>query len=217
MNCIIKTFVVNIVGENCYVISDDSREAVIIDCGASRPSEYAEITDYIELNELHPVAHLLTHAHFDHILGAGFIEERYGLQPRCHAADLPLLTGLPQQYQDFLGIPFRDKQPTAGAPLDAFTTVTFGTHALQVIPCPGHTPGGICLYCPEEQILFSGDSLFRFSIGRTDLPGGHHWTLITSLKHLLSAIPPATTVYPGHGPTTTIATEQTSNPYLSYL
>ena len=215
MNCTSKSFVVNLVQENCYIVSDESREAVIIDCGAARPGECAEIENYIATEGLTPVAHLLTHAHFDHILGAAFIQERYGLKARCHAADLPLLNGLGRQYEDFLRVPFHGQQPTPGEPLTEETTVTFGTHSLQVIPCPGHTPGGVCLYCEAEHVLFSGDSLFQLSIGRTDLPGGHHWTLIRSLQHLLRTLPPATTVYPGHGPATTIATEKTANPYLS--
>lgn len=227
----IHPFIVNLVQENCYIVSDDTREAVIIDCGASRPSEYAEIETYITSESLTPVAHLLTHAHFDHILGAAWVEQHYGLKPRCHPADLPLLKGLAQQYEDFLRVPFRGQQPTPGEPLAAMSVpegfafgstpnpsssiITFGTHTLQVIPCPGHTPGGVCFYCEAEHVLFSGDSLFRLSIGRTDLPGGHHWTLIRSLQHLLRTIPSATNVYPGHGPTTTIGTEQAANPYLA--
>ena len=210
----IKPFVVNLIQENCYIVSDETREAVIIDCGAARPNEYEEIENYITTEGLTPVAHLLTHAHFDHILGVAFIQERYGLKPRCHAADLPLLTGLKQQYEDFLRVPFRGQLPTPGEPLTEETPITFGTHTFKVIPCPGHTPGGVCFYCEDEHVLFSGDSLFQLSIGRTDLPGGHHWTLIRSLQHLLRTLPPATTVYPGHGPSTTIGTEQAANPYL---
>ena len=224
----IRPFIVNLVQENCYIVSDETHEAVIIDCGASRPSEYHEIEDYITTEGLTPVAHLLTHAHFDHILGAAWVEQRYGLQARCHTADLPLLTTLDRQYQDFLRVPFRGQRPTPGLPLPSASVpqepavaspasdlIHFGTHTLQVLPCPGHTPGGVCFYCEAENVLFSGDSLFRLSIGRTDLPGGHHWTLIRSLQHLLRTLPPDTTVYPGHGPETTIATEQVSNPYLA--
>ncbi len=211
----VHPFIVNLVQENCYVISDETRDAVIIDCGASRPAEYAAIENHITSEKLNPVAHLLTHAHFDHILGAAWVEQTYGLKARCHAADLPMLTGLDRQYEDFLRVPFRGALPTPGEALTEAVPVTFGTHALQVIPCPGHTPGGVCLYCEAESVLFSGDSLFYQSIGRTDLPGGHHWTLIRSLQQLLRTLPPDTIVHPGHGPTTTIAIEQSSNPYLA--
>lgn len=209
----IQTFPVYLLAENCYVVSDETRQAVIIDCGAYRPSEFAAIADYIESHDLQPVAHLLTHAHFDHILGAAFVEQQYGLQARCHPADAPLFTTLSQQVEDFLGVPYRGNVPTLGPALG--DSVTFGTHTFSVLPCPGHTPGGVCFHCAEEHVLFSGDSLFRLSIGRTDLPGGHHWTLITSLRNLLRTLPPQTAVYPGHGPQTDIATEQAANPYLS--
>ena len=211
----IKTFTVNPLGENCYVVSDDTLDAVIIDCGAFYDEEKATISDYIDLNELHPVAHLLTHAHFDHIFGAGFIHERYGLAARCHEDELPLFNNTAAQMREILGghiLPC----PTgpAGEPLTADTVIHFGNHQLTVIPCPGHSPGGICLYCEQEKTLFSGDSLFRMSIGRTDLPGGHHWTLIKSLQRLLKTLPEDVVVYPGHGPATDVATERTYNPYL---
>lgn len=212
----IKTFTVNPLGENCYVVSDDTLDAVIIDCGAFYDEEKAAISDYIDLSELHPVAHLLTHAHFDHIFGAGFIYDRYGLAARCHEEELPLFNDTPSQMREILGghvLPC--STGPAGEPLMDDAVVSFGHHQFKVLPCPGHSPGGICLYCEEEHALFSGDSLFRMSIGRTDLPGGHHWTLIHSLQHLLKSLPTDVKVYPGHGPSTDIATERTYNPYLS--
>lgn len=214
---ITKNFSVNPLGENCYVVSDDSHEAVIIDCGAFYDEEKAAISDYIDLNELRPVAHLLTHAHFDHLFGAAFIHERYGLAARCHVNELPLFNDTESQMRTILGghaMPC----PTgpAGEALTDDAVIRFGTHELKAIPCPGHSPGGLCFYCEEEHVLFSGDNLFRMSIGRTDLPGGHHWTLIRSLQHLIKQLPPDVTVYPGHGPATDIATERTYNPYLSH-
>lgn len=213
-NC--KTFSVNPLSVNCYVVSDETREAVVIDCGAIYQAEQTAIADYIQEHELRPVAHLLTHAHFDHLFGAGFIYERYGLAARCHPADRAFFDDIDGQMRSILGGHAMDCQTgPAGEPLTEDTVITFGNHRLTVIPCPGHTPGGVCFYCAEEKALFSGDSLFQLSIGRTDFPGGNHWELIRALHRLLRELPPETVIYPGHGPATTAATESTQNPYLS--
>jgi len=214
----VRTFPVNPLGENCYVVSDETAEAIIIDCGAFYDTEKAAISDYIDLNELRPVAHLLTHAHFDHIFGAGFIYERYGLAARFHEKELPFFNNTDLQMRQILGGHVLSC-PTgpAGETLTDNSVVRFGNHELKVLPCPGHSPGGVCFYCEAEHILFSGDNLFRMSIGRTDLEGGHHWTLIRSLQNLLKMLPDDVKVYPGHGPATDIATERVYNPYLSSL
>ncbi len=214
-SCKIQRFTFNPLGENTYVISDESNEAVIIDCGAMYDEECATLSDYLDLNGLHPVAHILTHAHFDHLFGAGFIHQRYGLPARCPEGDLPLFNDAEGQMRAILGHALRVTTGPAGEVISADTLIHFGSHTLSVIPCPGHTPGGVCFYCAEEQLLFSGDSLFQMSIGRTDFPGGDHWTLIRSLHHLLRTLPPSTTIYPGHGPATRAEVEQAQNPYLS--
>lgn len=213
INC--KVFPVNPLSENCYVVSDDSGEAVIIDCGALYDGEKAAISDYIDLEGLHPVAHILTHAHFDHLWGAGFLYERYGLAARCPEGDLPFFNNVEGQMREILG--GHTMPCTTGPAGEAITPdsiIRFGTHQLTVIPTPGHTPGGVCFYCESEHVLFSGDSLFQLSIGRTDFPGGNHWSLISALHNLLRDLPDDVTIYPGHGPTTNAATERTSNPYL---
>lgn len=212
----VKSFSVNPLGENCYVVNDDTREAVIIDCGALYDEERAAISDYIDLNELRPVAHLLTHAHFDHLFGAGFIHERYGIPARCHIADLPFFLNSEEQMRGILGghVMPCEKGP-AGETFTADSVIPFGNHQFTVIHTPGHTPGGVCFYCAEEKILFSGDSLFQMSIGRTDFPGGNHWDLIRSLTHLLKTLPDGVTIYPGHGPKTNSTDERLYNPFLA--
>ena len=213
INC--KAFPVNPLSENCYVVSDDSGEAVIIDCGALYDGEKAAISDYIDLERLHPVAHILTHAHFDHLWGAGFIYERYGLAARCPEADLPFFNDVEGQMRGSLsGHTMPCSTGPAGEAITSDSVICFGTHQLTVIPTPGHTPGGVCFYCESEHVLFSGDSLFQLSIGRTDFPGGNHWSLISALHNLLRDLPDDVTIYPGHGPTTDVGTERTSNPYL---
>lgn len=210
----IKSFPVNPLSENCYVVSDETREAVIIDCGAYYDDEKAMIAKYIRDNDLKPVAHLLTHAHFDHFWGADYIAELYGLPPRCPQPDRPLYDDVDGQVRSILHHSIRCANPPAGEDITPESVIPFGSHRLTVIPCPGHTPGGVCYYCEEEKVLFSGDSLFQLSIGRTDFPGGNHWDLINALKSLIKALPGDTTVYPGHGPKTTIAAEHRNNPYL---
>ena len=211
---IIKSFPVNPLSENCYVVSDETREAVIIDCGAYYDDEKAMIAKYIRDNDLKPVAHLLTHAHFDHFWGADYIAELYGLPPRCPQPDRPLYDDVDEQVRSILHHSIRCANPPAGEDITPESVIPFGSHRLTVIPCPGHTPGGVCYYCEEEKVLFSGDSLFQNSIGRTDFPGGNLWTLIDALKALIKTLPPDTTVYPGHGLKTTIDAEHRHNPYL---
>ncbi len=211
----IQTFPVNPLSENCYVVSDDSGEAVIIDCGAYYDGEQQVIANYIEQQALRPVAHILTHTHFDHIWGAGFIHEHYGLAARCHAADADGFLNIHDKMRDILGHALRCETGPLGPGITEDTVISFGNHQLTVILCPGHTPGGVCFYCEAEHVLFSGDSLFRMSIGRTDFPGGNHWDLIQALRHLLKTLPADVTVYPGHGPATTIGDEQQGNPYIA--
>ena len=210
----IKSFPVNPLSENCYVVSDETREAVIIDCGAYYDDEKAMIAKYISDNDLKPVAHLLTHAHFDHFWGADYIAELYGLPPRCPQPDRPLYDDVDEQVRSILHHSIRCANPPAGEDITPESVIPFGSHRLTVIPCPGHTPGGVCYYCEEEKVLFSGDSLFQNSIGRTDFPGGDLWTLIDALKALIKTLPPDTVVYPGHGLKTTIGAEHRNNPYL---
>lgn len=212
----IKEFPVNPLSENCYVVSDETREAVIIDCGALYTQERTAIADYITHGELTPVAHLLTHGHFDHLWGAVYLHELYGLAARCPQADRPLFDDAPAQMRGILGHVMACPTGPAGEDITADTIIRFGNHRLTVIPTPGHTPGGVCFYCEEEHVLFSGDSIFQLSIGRTDFPGGNHWDLIRALTHLLRDLPENTVIYPGHGPKTTAAFERQNNPYLSF-
>lgn len=210
----IKTFLMNAICENCYVVSDESGEAVVIDCGAGSTRNMEALYAYVESERLTLVRHLCTHAHFDHIMGSPFLYETYGIVPEIHIADQEVYSHMPDMMQAFLGQPFTATLPVVGHYLNDGDMVTFGLHRFQVIATPGHTPGGICFYCEAEQTLFSGDTLFCMSIGRTDFPGGSYNQLIHSVMGRLMVLPDEVKVYPGHGETTTIGTERTSNPYL---
>ncbi|MCF0160789.1 MAG: MBL fold metallo-hydrolase [Bacteroidaceae bacterium] len=211
----IKTFPVNILEENCYVVSDESKDCIIIDCGAQYTREYKAIALYISLNGLKPVHLLNTHLHFDHAWGNKFIAETYGLQTEASSRDVFLYENFGEQVKLFMGMQYDEDFPCSiSRDLDEGDYVEFGTHQLQVIATPGHTPGGRCFYCPEENVLFSGDSLFKCSIGRSDLPRSNGYDLVEALRGKILTLPFQTVVYPGHGPTTTIGEERTQNPYL---
>ncbi len=212
----IQTFVTNLLQENCYVVSDDSGEAVIVDCGAYFEDDYAALQAYIVREHLHPVRHLLTHGHFDHCFGAQWVEDTYGLKPEVSQADAETYYLQPRQIEQFLHRTFPLSLPPLGQTFMEGDVFRFGNgHTLNVLSVPGHTPGGVCFYEESEGVLFSGDSLFRASIGRADLPGSDPQALITTLKTKILTLPPQTRVFPGHGSETSIAFERLYNPYLS--
>lgn len=210
----IQRFVCNMISENTYVVSDETGEAVIIDCGAYDTDEQTDIKTYIERNNLRPVRFIATHGHVDHNFGSKFVYDTWGLKLNIHAADEALITQLPQQAVSLLGLSMTaDDFAPVGAYLHADDIITFGHHRLTILETPGHTPGGVFYYCEAEKVAFSGDTLFQGSIGRTDLPGGSMFMLIQSLR-MISQLPDDTTVYPGHGEASTIGHEVASNPYL---
>lgn len=210
----IQIFTVNFIEENCYVLSDETREAVIVDCGAFFPEEREAIRQYVEKEGLTLRHHLLTHGHFDHIFGAQYVADTFGVLPQLGADDATTYEQAVQQMRAFIHRDIPLSLPPIGAKLNDGDVVNFGSHALRVINTPGHTPGGVCYYCEAEAILVSGDSLFRREIGRCDLPGGNEFQLINGLRQRILTLPEAVKVYPGHGPATTVGEEKTGNPYL---
>ena len=211
----IQRFVVNMIQENCYILWDDTKECAIIDCGAFYPEEKEAIKIFIKEKELHPSLLLNTHLHFDHIFGNPFLYETYGLETQASEKDLPLYQSFPEQLKDFIGLTeYATSMPPIKKFIDDKDTVSFGTHMLQVIATPGNTPGGLDFYCAEENVLFSGDSLFRHSIGRMDFPGGDYSNLVTSLKEKILTLPDDVKILTGHGLSTTIRSEKKENPYF---
>ena len=199
--------------ENCYIISDETKECVICDCGAYYPAERAAIVDYIRDNGLTPVHLLSTHGHIDHNFGNNTIFDEFGLKPEVHKEDQHLMDMLAVQAETLVGITLDYAMPPVGKYFGDGDEITFGSHRLKVIETPGHSKGSVFFYCPEEAITLSGDTLFRNSIGRTDYLGGSMFQIIQSLR-MICQLPDNTVVYPGHGPQTTIGTELSSNPYL---
>lgn len=212
----VKTFAVNPLEVNCYVVSDETKEAVIIDCGCFHPDEWAEIKNYIVKEQLKVVHLLNTHLHFDHIMGVPMVYNDLGLAPEANKNDLSIYNNVEKQISTFINMNVDHiEMPPLGRELRDGDTIEFGTHSFMVIQTPGHTRGGVCFYCKEENALFTGDTLFQCSIGRTDLEGGCYEDIIQSVKERLLVLTPETKVYPGHGPSSSIEFERKYNPYLN--
>ncbi len=208
----IKNIPCNMLATNCYIASDDNKECMIVDCGAHGPMEQEAIKQYIEENGLTPKVHVLTHGHFDHVMGCRFIYDTYGLQPVINERDAETYKNAKGLAAEF-GIMMDGDMPIIGRCVNDGDEVAFGSHTFKVIHTPGHSKGGVVYHCAEEDVAFTGDTLFRSSIGRTDLPGGSMFQIIQSLRMLMQ-LPDTTRVLPGHGPETTIGHELASNPYL---
>lgn len=211
----IKTFAFNLLQENTYVVSDDTLDCVIIDCGAYYDDERKALTDYISSQGLKPRHLLATHGHWDHNLGNDTVYHTYGLQVEAAKEDDFIITDIPRNFQSIIGAPLRRQYPAVGRFFGPDETIRFGHHSLQVLKTPGHSPGSVVFYCAEEHIAFTGDTLFRMSVGRTDFEGGSYEALMNSLANVLAKLPSETVILPGHGPQSTIADELRYNPYLA--
>ena len=209
----IKSFQFNPFQENTYVLSDDTGEAVIIDCGCLSSGEYERLTLYLGAEKLQVKRLLNTHLHLDHSFGNYMAAHALGILPEAHQADEFLIGQLIAQSQVF-GIQGIIREQPLGGYLQEGDVVSFGRTQLEVLHVPGHSPGSICFYCRAENVIFVGDVLFAGSIGRTDLPRGNYAQLITGIQRKLLVLPDETIVYSGHGPTTTIGNERVNNPYL---
>ncbi len=213
----IERFVVNMIQENCYVVFDETKEAIIIDCGALFDNDKLQIKTYIEKSGLTVKHHICTHGHFDHVMGSKFVFDTYGVRPELTAEDYSLYNSCDKQMLQFVRSVMDFQLPDIGKIIDETSEIKFGTHTFTVIPTPGHTPGGVSFYCAAENILFSGDSLFYCCIGRTDFPYGDEDLLIEKLKSNIIVLPDNVIVHPGHGRDTSIGFEKRNNPYLTSL
>ena len=207
------TFTVNPIQENTYLLYDESKECVIIDCGCLTEREKSAVRNFIDENGLKPKHLLNTHLHFDHALGNRFIYETYGLKPEAHQADEFLVKQMSAQL-NYFGVSSNDEPVPIGKYLNEGDKIIFGNSELEILHVPGHSPGSLVYYNRAQNLLFAGDVLFRESIGRTDLPQGNHADLIRNIQEKLLTLPDETVVFCGHDETTTIGHEKMFNPYL---
>jgi len=208
----IARFTFNPFAENTYVLQDDTNECVVVDSGCSDQHEKDQLKNYIAANNLKVVRLLNTHCHIDHVLGNKFVANTYNVGLEIHEKDLETLRAIPV-YAPVYGITNYQEQLPASY-LNEGEQVKFGNTTLEIIFAPGHAPGHVVFYNKEDKTLIAGDVLFQESIGRTDLPGGDHETLLNSIRTKLFVLPDDVTVYPGHGPETTIGHEKKYNPFL---
>ena len=222
---------------NCSILGDEtSGEAIVIDPGDDIP----RIVQLLEKHHLTVKQILITHAHIDHIAGAARLKKLTGAPILYNPRDLPLVKMMDMQ-AGWLGMP-TPEVPQPDDTLEEGRIITLGSGLVArgfslgspavkdhqrdlalapaspitgiILATPGHTQGSVCLYLPEKNLLFAGDTLFAGSVGRTDLPGGDTRALLKSIHDRLLPLPDATMVIPGHGPNTTIGEERDSNPFL---
>jgi glyoxylase-like metal-dependent hydrolase (beta-lactamase superfamily II) len=194
---------------NCYILGDErSREALVIDPG----EEAGRILAVIRRHGLTVRAIVQTHAHFDHVGATAPLREATGAEVCLHRGDEELYAHLGLQAQWF-GLPAPVATPVTRWCGDG-DELKAGGLSLHVLHTPGHTPGSICVRHEGDALLFSGDTLFCGSVGRTDLWGGSQEQLMASIQQRILTLPDDTVVYPGHGPETTIGQERRSNPFL---
>lgn len=208
----VATLIFNPIGENTYVLWDETLECAIVDCGASTPTEQATLDHFIAEHGLKPVLAVNTHGHFDHVLGVNHLKRRYEIPFACSAKDQYLLDSAAAAGNVY-GIPTAD-MPSIEIDLATTEEVKFGQTTLRVIPTPGHTPGGVTLLNEAEKVAFTGDTLFRESIGRTDLEGGDYPTLMRSILGSLLTLGDEVKIFPGHAESSTIGHESMYNPFV---
>jgi len=196
---------------NCYILreNEQARQCVVIDPGLGAE----QLLDFLAENHLDPVAVVLTHGHIDHAQGVVVLREEFpDIKVAIHALDSEMLADPRSNLSTMMGGSFT----TAPAEIIREDQTLFEQVgvALTVLHTPRHTPGGICLYSKADGIVFTDDTLFAESVGRSDFPGGSHRQLIASIRDKLFTLPDETVVYPGHGPQTTISHEKTCNTFL---
>lgn len=217
----IENIVLGMCATNCYAVFDGGaktpggyvddgqlKEAVIIDPAADAACIEAMIARY----KLEPVAVLLTHGHFDHLSAADAVRKRYGIKVYAGNEERPVMNS--SSYN--LSLPFTGEGMTFEA--DEYfkpgEELDFAGFRIGTIPVPGHTIGSVCYYFEEQKVLFSGDTLFAGSVGRSDFPTGNAGQLIRTIKSGLMSLPDDVKVYPGHGESTTIGCERVNNPFI---
>lgn len=210
----LEQFIFNPFSENTFVVYDDeAKECVIIDAGCSNAGEENQLFGFIDSHRLKPLMVISTHGHIDHILGNPAVKKKYGIPVAAHEGVKSNFLAAERQSR-FFGMAFNGTCELPDKYLKDNEIIKIGESTLEVICTPGHAEGSVSLYAEIEGWVFTGDALFNRSIGRTDLQGGNYETLRTSIRERLFRLPDDTTVFPGHGESTTIFDEQRYNMFI---
>lgn len=209
----VKKFTFNPFSENTYVVTDEFKNAVIIDPGCYYKAEQNELDSYVLKNNLKLKSILHTHSHLDHMFGTAYLADKYNLDLWICKEDLVTY----QSYEkvcEVYGVPITFSPNPTPKFFDLKQLIQIDGIKFEILYVPGHSPGHVAFYNKENNFLINGDCLFENSIGRTDLPGGNHQQLIDSIKNEIFILPDETLVYCGHGNETTIKAEKSFNPFL---
>ena len=214
LNMKIKTFTFNPFAENTYVVYDEeTKDCIIIDPGCYDSSEEKILFNFISSKKLVPKRLINTHCHIDHIFGNNFVMKNWNIKLFTHKKEEELLNQSENIAKSY-GFENYQPSPKADSFIDENDNIELGKEQFKIFFTPGHSPGHICLYNKKNNFLISGDVIFMNSIGRTDLPGGNHKTLIESINTKIINLPDETSIYCGHGPSTTLVNEKINNPFL---
>ncbi len=208
----IKSFTFNPLQENTYLLYDQSKQGCLVDPGCYESAERNELLNFINQEGIKITQLVNTHCHIDHVLGNAWAKRTFGVKLQVHKNEIPVLKSV-ESYAANYGFPsFESTEPDIF--IEEGEELKVGTEILKILFVPGHAPGHVVFYHEGSGQCVAGDTLFRGSIGRTDLPGGNHQLLLKKIKSELFSLPEATIIHPGHGPETTIAFEKIHNPFV---
>lgn len=213
----VSRFVFNLFSENTFILWDENiKEAAIVDPGMDCEEEVAKVTDFLAENNLSLKMILLTHQHIDHVLGVGWLVEKYGCPIYAHEGDKVWGDKLALQV-DMFSLPYDAKPYTMTHSVKDGDVLMLNNEAIEVRHTPGHSDGGVIYYLPDSGFALSGDTVFQMSVGRTDFPHGNHQKLLDSIATRVFTLPDDTVLHPGHGASTTVGEERATNPFLRGL
>ncbi|MDA0714097.1 MAG: MBL fold metallo-hydrolase [Bacteroidetes bacterium] len=208
----IEHFTFNAFAENTYLLIGESKDTILIDPGMMDPQEEQQLFTFISEENLRPIRSMNTHCHIDHVLGIHAVNKQYSLSPEFHLKEQMVFDSCERVAQMY-GIPYLAYTGQVRS-LDVGDTIDLDGEELELRFVPGHSPGHLVFISHTSKAVIAGDTLFRGSIGRTDLPGGEHDLLLESIRNEMYSLPEDYTVWPGHGPRTTIGWEKKNNPFV---